>query len=175
MRHGTEMARVPMGGCLVEVAKPRVRATDGSGEVALEVWAEISSRDLLNAHTVASMLAGVSTRNYPAVLEAVGDSIDEASHSTSHSAVSRRFVAATRKGLAAFRSRPLDGRRWLVVYLDGFDFAGETMVGALASMRPAPRSPSPWCRARRRTRRSVPGGSTASKNAGSTPARECCS
>ena len=40
-------------------------------------------------------------------------------------------MAATRTGLSAFRSRPLGDRRWLVVYIDGFGFGDETMVGAL--------------------------------------------
>lgn len=131
VRHGSEPAKVPMGGRVVDVRKPRVRAIDGTGEVPLESWSALASRDLLDAHTVASMLAGVSTRDYEQTLEPAGPTIGDTSSSVSHSAVSRRFVAATRKGLAEFRSRPLDGRRWLVVFMDGFDFAGETMVGAL--------------------------------------------
>ncbi len=130
-RHGTEPAKVPMGGRMVEVRKPRVRSADGAVEVPLASWAAVSDRDLLNAHTVASMLTGVSTRGYERVLEPAGERISQASHSTSHSAVSRRFVAATRHGLDAFRSRPLGDRRWLVVYIDGFGFGDETMVGAL--------------------------------------------
>ncbi len=131
VRHGTDSAKVPMGGRVIDVRKPRVRAADGTAEVPLETWSVVADRDLLNDHTVASMLAGVSTRGYETVLEPAGDRISEASHSTSHSAVSRRFVAATRKGLAEFRSRPLGDRRWLVCYIDGFGFGDETMVGAL--------------------------------------------
>jgi transposase-like protein len=33
--------------------------------------------------------------------------------------------------LAEFRSQPLDDRQWLIVFIDGFDFAGHTMIGAL--------------------------------------------
>jgi putative transposase len=85
----------------------------------------------LSEHTVASMLAGVSTRGYATVLEPAGAAVTEASSSTSRSAVSRRFIAATKDRLAEFRSRPLDDRRWLVVYIDGFGFGDETLVGAL--------------------------------------------
>lgn len=130
-RHGTDPAKVPMGGRMIDIDKPRVRTADGKAEVALETWAAVASRDLLDAHTVAAMLANVSTRNYAGVLEPVGPDVEAASSSTSRSAVCRRFVAATRAGLAEFRSRPLGDRRWLVCYIDGFDFAGETMVGAL--------------------------------------------
>ena len=45
--------------------------------------------------------------------------------------VSRRFITATAERLAEFRSRPLDDQRWLICFVDGFDFAGHTMVGAL--------------------------------------------
>lgn len=131
VRHGTEPAKIPLGGRMIDVRKPRVRTADGSAEVPVETWNALADRDLLNEHAVTSMLAGVSTRNYDTVLEPVGASIDDAASSTSHSAVSRRFVAATRKGLAEFRSRPLGDRRWLVVYIDGFGFGDETLVGAL--------------------------------------------
>ena len=63
-----------------------------------------------------------------AALEQVGD---VAARSTAKSTVSARFVAATRARLDELRDRSLAGRRWLVVYVDGFDFAGQTMVGAL--------------------------------------------
>jgi hypothetical protein len=45
--------------------------------------------------------------------------VEEASSATSKSAVSRRFVEATRAHLTEFRSRSLADRRWLVVYIDG--------------------------------------------------------
>ena len=131
VRHGTDPAKVPMGGRMIDVRKPRVRSVDGTAEVALAAWAAVASRDLLSEHTVASMLAGVSTRGYATVLEPAGATVTEATSSTSRSAVSRRFVAATKARLVEFRSRPLDDRRWLVVYIDGFGFGDETLVGAL--------------------------------------------
>ena len=131
VRHGSEPAKVPVGGRMVAVDKPRVRATDGSGEIGLETWAALSSRELLDRHTLISMLAGVSTRTYETVLEPVGPEVQEASSATSKSAVSRRFVEATRARLAEFRSRSLADRHWLVVYIDGFCLADEALVGAL--------------------------------------------
>jgi putative transposase len=131
VRHGIEPAKVPMGGRLIDVAKPRVRAVDGTGEIGLETWAALADRDLLGEHTLVSMLAGVSTRNYATVLEPAGPDVVDASSSTSKSAVSRRFVKATAARLVEFRSRPLDDRRWAVVYIDGFGFGDQTMVGAL--------------------------------------------
>ncbi len=80
---------------------------------------------------VASLLAGLSGRRYQQVLEPVGEAVAQEASGVSQSSVSRRFVSATGERLAAFRSRPLDGERWLIVFVDGFDFAGHTMVGAL--------------------------------------------
>jgi len=131
VRHGSEPSKVPLGGRMVAVDKPRVRATDGSGEIGLETWAAVSSRELLDRHTLISMLAGVSTRTYSTVLEPAGPEVEEASSATSKSAVSRRFVEATRARLAEFRSRSLADRHWLVVYIDGFGLADEALIGAL--------------------------------------------
>ena len=45
--------------------------------------------------------------------------------------MSRRFRAATADRLADFRTADLSDRDWLVCFVDGYDFAGHTMVGAL--------------------------------------------
>lgn len=129
-RHGHEDATVALGGRRVPVARPRVRSVDGR-ELHLESYDAFASADLLTAHTVAAMMAGLSTRRYEQALEPVGTEVAGESSSTSRSSVSRRFVAATAGRLAEFRSRPLDGAKWLVIFVDGFDFAGHTMVGAL--------------------------------------------
>jgi putative transposase len=129
-RHGHEDATVALGGRRVPVRRPRVRSTEGR-ELHLESYDTFASADLLTAHTVAAMLAGLSTRRYERALEPVGAEVVEESSSTSRSSVSRRFVAATAARLAEFRSRPLDDAKWLVIFVDGFDFAGHTMVGAL--------------------------------------------
>lgn len=129
-RHGREDGMVTMGGRRLGVRRPRVRSVTG-GEVQLESYDTFADVDLLAEHTVAAMLAGLSTRRYPIGLEPVGAVVDTAATSTSRSAVSRRFVAATAERLAEFRARDLSDRRWLVCFIDGFDFAGHTMVGAL--------------------------------------------
>jgi putative transposase len=126
--HGTEAGSVTLGGRKVAMERPRVRTTDHQ-EVVLPTWAAATSAELLSEHMVAAMLAGVSCRDYShVVLEDVGD-VDQSA--VGKSAVSARFVAATGERLVELRSRDLSGDRWLVVFADGFDFAGQTMVGAL--------------------------------------------
>ena len=129
-RHGSEAGRVTLGGRRVPVSRPRVRSLEGA-EVRLESYDTFASVDLLADRMVASMLAGLSGRRYERVLEPVGELLEATGSGTSQSSVSRRFIAATAERLAEFRSRPLDGERWLIVFVDGFDFAGHTMVGAL--------------------------------------------
>ena len=134
-RHGSEAGRVTLGGRRVPVRRPRVRTVaerDGADrEVRLESYDTFASVDLLADQMVASMLAGLSGRRYRTALEPVGEQVSATASGTSQSSVSRRFITATAERLAAFRSRPLDSERWLIVFVDGFDFAGHTMVGAL--------------------------------------------
>jgi putative transposase len=134
-RHGTEDGKVTLGGRRIPVRRPRVRTVaDADGierEVRLESYDTFASVDLLADHMVASMLAGLSGRRYERALEPIGDAVEATATSTSQSSVSRRFVCATAERLAEFRSRPLDDQRWLVCFVDGFDFAGHTMIGAL--------------------------------------------
>ena len=134
-RHGTEAGRVTLGGRRVPVRRPRLRTvanSDGADrEVHLESYDTFASVDLLSERMVASLLAGLSGRRYEQALEPVGHQVEAIATGTSQSSVSRRFITATAERLAAFRSRPLDNERWLIVFVDGFDFAGHTMVGAL--------------------------------------------
>jgi putative transposase len=129
-RHGHEAGTVVLGARKIPVQHPRVRTRSGQ-EVVLSVYRTLAEMDLLTEQTVARMLAGLSVREYQVGLEPVGAEVEDTASSTSRSAVSCRFVAATKARLDAFRSRDLSGERFLVVFADGFDFVGQTMVGAL--------------------------------------------
>lgn len=178
-RHGTEDGKVSLGGRRIPTRRPRVRAVaDENGvehEVRLESYDTFASVDLLADHMVASMLAGLSGRRYQAALEPVGETIEANSSGTSQSSVSRRFITATAERLAEFRSRPLDDQRWLVCFVDGFDFAGHTMVGALGVTADGTKVPSAWWKAPPRTPPWCGASSAAYATAASTPAKACCS
>jgi len=122
-RHGSEDGAVVLGGRKIPLRRPRVRAVEDT-ELHLESYDAFAKIDLLSEHTVAAMLAGLSTRSYSAGLEPVGETVEAEARSTSSSAVSRRFVTATAARLSEFRSRDLSAHRFLVVFADGFDFAG---------------------------------------------------
>lgn len=131
VRHGSEDGSVVLGGRKVAVRRPRVRTADDTAEATLETYETARAEDLLAEHMVGAMLAGLSTRRYPAALEPVGDDTDQGSSGTSKSSVSRRFVHATTERLAGLMSARLDGQRWLIVYVDGFTFAAHQLVAAL--------------------------------------------
>ena len=132
MRHGSQPGMVTLGGRRLGVRRPRVRTTGTDAhEVQLESYTAFTSTDLLCEGIVARILAGLSTRRYPAGLEPVGHQVDAQASGTSKSAISRRFVQATAERLAELLARRLDDRRWLVVFLDGFGMGEHLLVGAL--------------------------------------------
>ena len=131
VRHGTGAGSVTLGGRKVPIRRPRVRTAGDESEATLETYEVAHAEDLLAEHMVGAMLAGLSTRRYPAALEAVGTQIEGHALGTSKSSVSRRFVTATAEQLTSLMSRRLDDERWLIMFIDGFTFADHMLVGAL--------------------------------------------
>ena len=131
VRHGRERGSVTLGGRRVPITRPRVRAADGSGEVAIASYELFSSTELLGKMALERMLAGLSTRRYPVGLEPVGGQVDEKSSATSKSAVSRRFVAMTETALAELLSQDLSGLDLVALMIDGVHFAESCCVVAL--------------------------------------------
>lgn len=131
VRHGHEGGEVTLGGRRVPIARPRVRATDGSGEVPLQTYRHFADRDPLTALVLEQMLAGVSTRRFTRTREPVGEAVTKAERSTSKSAVSREFVARTGEHLTALMSRRLDDVRLAALMLDGIELKGRCCVVAL--------------------------------------------
>jgi len=131
-RHGSEAGSVTLGGRRLPVRRPRVRSVgDDAHDVAVESYTTFADADLLAEGIVARMLAGISTRRYPVALEPVGEAVEQAAVSTSKSAVSRRFVAATAERLAELCARPLGEARWPIVMLDGVHLGEHLLVVAL--------------------------------------------
>jgi hypothetical protein len=122
-RHGTERGSVTLGGRRVPVDRPRVRATDGSGEVAVPTYELLSSTEVLGRMAMERMLAGLSSRRYPAGLEPVGAAVEAEARATSKSAVSRKFVAMTETALAELLAADLSGLDLVALMVDGVHFA----------------------------------------------------
>ena len=131
IRHGSGAGSVTLGGRRVPVARPRMRAADGSGELAVPAYELFSDTEILGRMALDRMLAGLSTRHYPVALEPVGHRIETAATATSRSAVSRRFVAQTETALAALLSADLSGLDLVGFMVDGVHFGEHTCVVAL--------------------------------------------
>ncbi len=108
-----------------------MRATDGSGELAVPSYELFSGTEVLGRMAMERMLAGLSTRHYPAGLEPVGTRTAQAATATSRSAVSRRFVAATETALAQLLAADLSGLDLVALMVDGVHFGEHTCVVAL--------------------------------------------
>jgi putative transposase len=92
------------------MTRPRMRAVDGSGELPVASYELFSGTEVLGRMALERMLGGLSTRRYPVGLEPVGARTKQAATSTSRSAVSRRFVAATETALPSYS--PRTSARW---------------------------------------------------------------
>ncbi len=125
-RHGHGAGSVSLGGRRVPVERPRMRATDGSGELPVASYELFSQTDVLGRMAMERMLAGLSTRRYPVGLEPVGTHVEKAATATSKSAVSRRFVAQTETALAQLLGADLSSLDLVALMVDGVHFGEHT-------------------------------------------------
>ena len=131
VRHGSGDGSVTLGGRRVAVRRPRVRAADGAGEVALPSYELFSCTEVLGRMALERMLAGLFTRRYGHGLEPVGEQVEATAAATSRSAISRRFVAATEHALAELMGADLSGLDLVALMVDGVGFAEHLCVVAL--------------------------------------------
>jgi putative transposase len=131
VRHGAGDGSVTLGGRRVPVQRPRMRATDGTGELPVACYELFSQTEVWGRMAMQRMLAGLSTRRYPAGLEPVGERVEKTARSTSKSAVSRRFVAATETALAELLAADLSGLDLVALMIDGVHFGEHLCVVAL--------------------------------------------
>jgi putative transposase len=130
-RHGHGAGSVSLGGRRIPVSRPRIRAVDGSGELPVPSYELFSQTEVLGRMAMERMLAGLSTRRYPVGLEPVGQRTEQIAVSTSKSAVSRRFVAATETALAELLAADLSSVDLVGLMVDGVHFGEHTCVVAL--------------------------------------------
>ena len=131
VRHGAGHGSVVLGGRRVPVTRPRARTTDG-GEVPLAAYRLFAAEDQLTAVVLERMLAGLATRRHVAAGEPVGQAVTAQATATSRSAVSRRFIAATKTALAELLARDLAPLDIKVLMVDGEHLAEHLAVVALA-------------------------------------------
>lgn len=125
-RHGHQSGWVALDGQKLTIARPRVRYTTDRGEVALPTYALLQQSRSVTEAVRNRMIRGVSCRNYGAVVNG-----GLRSFGIKRSSVSRAFKAATATKVKRFSERRWDGVRFVAIYVDGTDYAGEMMIVAL--------------------------------------------
>lgn len=121
----TEMT---LGGRRVVLPRPRVRSKGGV-ELMLPSVESFRSEDPLRQRVLEQVLLGVTTRRYAASLEKLD--VRARTCSTSKSAVSRRFVAETKRRVERELMRPLDDLEASVLFFDGIVVDQKSLVVAL--------------------------------------------
>jgi len=135
---GTAATELTFGGRRVQVHRPRVRGRRG-GEALLPSVARFRDRDPLTARMMQQLLAGVSTRQYEASLEARPRG--RRARGSSKSAVSRSVVRRTRQRLHEQLTRRLEGLEVVALFMDGVVVAQQTVIVVLAITRDGTKVP----------------------------------
>jgi hypothetical protein len=88
---------VTLGGRRVPARRPRVRAVDGSGELAVSTHELFSATEIPGQIALERMLSGLTTCRHGVGLEPIGAAVTESATATSRSAVSRTTEIAHRR------------------------------------------------------------------------------
>jgi len=135
---GTTATELTFGGRRVQVRRPRVRGTT-DGEATLPSVARFRARDPLTARMMQQLLAGVSTRQYDASLEARPSG--RRTRGSSKSAVSRTVVRRTQQRLHEQLTRRLEGLEVVALFMDGVVVAQQTVIVVLGITRDGTKIP----------------------------------
>jgi putative transposase len=127
-RAGHVVSSLPLGGRRIAVRRPRV-VDEAGREIPLETWQGLAAADALTERAFEQMMVGVATRQYRRSLDALPADVPESG--TSRSAVSRRFVEATKARLVNLIERDLQQWDIVAVYLDGIHFREHVVLVAL--------------------------------------------
>ena len=125
-RYGSQAGSITIAGRKVSLKKPRVRSTEGVGEVELESYEKLKRSGAMNEAVMESLIRGVSSRDYAGVVTA-----SCAGFGMTKSSVSRRFMKASAEKLRELCERRFDEFRFVAIFIDGVVYAGATMLAAI--------------------------------------------
>jgi putative transposase len=125
-RYGHQRGVAVIAGQKLPIRRPRVRYTRQCGEADLETYARLQSPDAMPQSVLKRLVRGVSCRDYQGVVDLAREGFG-----VQKSSVSRSFVKASAKEVRELAERRFDGVRFPVIYLDGVQYAGQTMTVAL--------------------------------------------
>jgi transposase-like protein len=125
-RYGRQNGYVTLAGQKLPVRRPRVRRADGGGEVELQTYGLLQRDEAMPEACLRRMVRGVSTRDYEHVVDLAREGFG-----VRKSSVSRGFVKASAAEIKTLAERRLDDQRCVAIFIDGKEYAGETMIVAL--------------------------------------------
>jgi transposase-like protein len=123
-RGGSEKTRLVIDGVKYPIRRPRVHGEDG--ECELETLNRLHDKDLFDDRIADRMMNGVTTRNYDGVISAYANKLG-----VKKSSVSRAFKRASQEQLDEINHSKLEAHTFVAIVIDGIEFAGRTIVGAL--------------------------------------------
>lgn len=125
--YGRQAGQVFLSDRKLEVERPRLRRKGSkSHEVEVPAYAAMRDQEQMGARMLDTLLHGVSTRNYKAVIPEMAETVG-----VSRSAVSRAAIEASEAEVEALLNRRFDELKLLVIYIDGLIFGDYTMIGAV--------------------------------------------
>lgn len=125
-RYGHQRGVAVIAGQKLPIVRPRMRYTRQCGEADLETYARLQSPEAMPQSVLKRLVRGVSCRDYQGVVDLAREGFG-----VQKSSVSRSFVKASAKEVRQLAERRWDCLRFPVIYLDGVQYAGETMTVAL--------------------------------------------
>jgi putative transposase len=115
----------------VQVRRPRVRAADGTRELAVPTYQAFAATDLLTGLALERMAAKPSARRYPVGWSRSAAESRPPRWGPPSPPVSRRFVAATEHALAELLAQDLTAVDLVALLVGGIRVAGHTCAVAL--------------------------------------------
>jgi transposase-like protein len=128
-RYGHQPGVVSLAGQKVSVLRPRVRSVSSGGtrrEVELPLYRALQRPEFMPEACLQRMVRRVSCRDYEGVVNLAREGFG-----VQKSSVSRGFVRASADAVRALAERRWEGVRFVAVFIDGIEYAGETLVVAL--------------------------------------------
>jgi len=124
-RWSREDGFVVVDGQKVPIERQRLRGKEG-GEVRLGTYELFQQPRNLEDQIWWKMLRGLTTRNYPLVTRSFAEA-----YGIEKSAVSERFIQASREKLKTLMERPLGELQLCAMVIDGTPFKGRQMIAAI--------------------------------------------
>lgn len=125
-RWGFNPGSVKLGDQKVPIDVPRILDKEERKNIPLEYYEKLKDLPHQDHQVIASVLRGLSMRDYGAIVDQLQDSFG-----LSSSSISRSFVENSKEALEEFESRKLTAEEFVAIFMDGKYLASEQMVIAL--------------------------------------------